>query len=95
MHVKSHAIWRSFGLGLGYFSPYDWALIWLDSRISPPGLFCFAQYGGMLCFFAHFECIFYVFHECPPTNGQTPKLMEIVSSKALCLSLVFILAVFI
>jgi len=36
----------------------------------------------MLCFFAHFECIFYVFHECPPTNGQTPKLEEIISSKS-------------
>jgi hypothetical protein len=30
----------------------------------------------MLCFFTHFECIFYVFHEFPPANGQTPKFVE-------------------
>ena len=93
--MKFHAIGRSFGLGLGSFSPHDWVLIGLNNRFSPPRIFCFAQYGGKLCFFVHFECIFYVFHECPPANGQTPKLVEIVSSKALYLSLVFILAVFI
>jgi len=93
--LKFHAIWRSLGLGLGSFSPHDWALIWLDSGPSPLWLFCFVQYGVMLCLFAHFECIFYVFRECPPANGQTSKLVKIVSSKALCLSLVFILVVFI
>jgi len=61
MPVKFHAIWRSLGLGFGSFSPHDWNLIWLGSRLSPPGLFCFAQYGVTLCFFAHFERIFYVF----------------------------------
>jgi len=66
--VKFHAIWRSFGLGLGSFSPHDWALIWLGSGLSPLGLFCFVQYGVMLCFFAHFECIFYVFHEVKHQN---------------------------
>ena len=74
------------------FSLHDWALIWLGSGPSPLGLFYFAQYGVMLCFF---ECIFYIFLKCRPANGQTPKLVEIVSSKALCLSLVFILVVFI
>ena len=59
-----------------------------SSRPSPLGLFCLAQYGVTLCFFAHFECVFHVFHKCPHANGQTPKLVEIVSSKALCLSLV-------
>ena len=73
-------------MGLGSFSPHDWALIWLGSGLSPLGLFCFVQYGVMLCLFAHFECIFYVFRECPPANGQTSKLVKIVSSKALCLS---------
>jgi hypothetical protein len=34
--------------------------------------------------------IFLVILTCPPVNGKTPKLMEIVSSKALCLSLVSI-----
>jgi hypothetical protein len=52
------------------------------------GSFFFSQYCVILCFFAHFECVFHVFHECPPANGQTPKLVEIVSSKALFLSLV-------
>jgi len=69
-------------LGLGSFSPHDWALIWLGSRLSPPGFFCFAQYGVLLVFFVHFGCIFFVFLECCPANGQTPKLVEIVSSKS-------------
>ena len=42
MPVKFYVIWRSFGLGLDYFSPHDWALIWLGSGLSPLGLFCFA-----------------------------------------------------
>ena len=45
------------------------------------GSFCFAYYCVTLCFFVHFECIFHVFHECLPANDQTPKLVEIVSSK--------------
>ena len=81
MPVKFHAIWRSFGLGLGSFSRHDWALSSLGSGLSPLGLFCFVQHGVMLCFFVHYECIFYIFLECPPANGQTPKLVEIVSSK--------------
>jgi hypothetical protein len=70
-----------------FFSIYL-ALIWPGSRPSPLGLFCLAQYGVTLCVFAHFECIFLVFHKCPLANGQTPKLVEIVSSKALFLGLV-------
>jgi len=68
-------------------SPLFQALILLVSGPSPLGLFCFAQYRVTLCFFAYFECIFHLFHECTPANGQTPKLVEIVSSKTLCLSL--------
>ena len=62
-------------------SPLFQALILLVSGPSPLGIFCFAQYGVILCFFVHFECIFYVFHEYPPANDQTPKLVEIVISK--------------
>ena len=71
-------------------SPLFQALILLVSGPSPLGLFCFAQYRVTLCFFAHFECIFHLFHECPPANGQTLKLVDIVSSKALFLSLVHV-----
>ena len=70
-------------------------LVWYVVGLLLLGSFYFAQYHVILYFSAHFECIFHVFHECTPTNGQTPKLVEIVSSKTLCLSLVFILAVFI
>jgi hypothetical protein len=67
------------------------ALIWSSSRPSP--LSSFALRNMVSCF-AHFECVFHVFPRSPPANGQIPKLVEIVSSKALCLSLAFILAVF-
>ena len=68
-------------------SPLFQALFLLVSGPSPLGLFCFAQYRVTLCFFAHFECIFHLFHEFPPAKAKTPKLVEIVSSKTLCLSL--------
>ena len=37
---------------------------------------------------------FQVIPTCPPINGKTLKLMEIISSKSLCLSLVIILVDF-
>ena len=40
--------------------------------------------------FAHFLALYVYFHKCPPANGQTPKLVEIVSFKALFLNLVFV-----
>ena len=46
-------------------------------------------------FLVHFRYISCTILICPPAIGQTPKLVEIISSKALCLSLVFIWAYFI
>ena len=46
-------------------------------------------------FLVHFRYISCTIPICPPAIGQTPKLVEIISSKVLCLSLVFIWAYFI
>ena len=48
-----------------------------------------------IVFLVHFRYISCAIPICPPAIGQTPKFVEIVSSKALCLSLVFIWAYFI
>jgi hypothetical protein len=69
---------------LGSFSPHDWALICLVSGPYPIGLM-------LDVFLVYFERIFHVLHKCPPANGQTSKLVEFISSKALFLSLVFTL----
>ena len=95
MPVKFHAIWRSFGLGLGSFSLHDWALIWLGCEPSPLGLFCFVQYGVMLCFL----CILNVF-SIYSLNAllqmvKHQNLWKLLVLKALCLRLVFILAIFV
>ena len=70
--------------GFWAFSPCDRALIFLVSGPSPPSLMS----GDVMPCHIRIWARFQVIPTCPPINGKTPKLMEIVSSKALCLSLV-------
>jgi hypothetical protein len=48
---------------------------------------CLCPMFVLLYFLSYISCAILI---CPPAIGQTTKLMEIVSFKALCLSLVFI-----
>ena len=64
--MKFDMDWRWFSLDLTFSSPYDWALICLVSGPSPLELM---TCDVMPYLIAHFECIFYVFHEYPHANG--------------------------
>ena len=77
-----------FGLVLHLF----WALICLVVGLVSLGLMSGIYFAKFL---VHFRLILCVIPTCPPGNGKSPKLVELISSKALCLGLVFILAVFI
>jgi hypothetical protein len=70
-----------FGEGLYWVwpcSPCDWALICLVSGPSPLGLMSDVYIVVFLIYFRH---IFYVILSCPPTNDESPKLVEFVSYK--------------
>jgi hypothetical protein len=69
--------WAFFSMWQGLDLPGKWAF-------SPRGS-CPVMLRLVYCVFGH---IFLVIPTCPPVNGKTPKLKEIISSKALCLSLV-------
>ena len=65
----AYEVWQDLEVvcfGFGLFSPCDWALICLIGGPSPLELM---TCDVMPYLIAHFECIFYVFHEYPPTNG--------------------------
>ena len=73
--IKFDMIWRWFALVLAFLSsclgpdlPSDWAsFLW----------------AGVELIFILCSLAFYVyFHKCPPTNGQTPKLVELISYKS-------------
>jgi hypothetical protein len=71
---------------LAFFSPPNWALNFLVSGPSPIGLMS----GDVTPCLCTFDTFLVLFPTCPPANGQTPKLMESVSFKALFLGLVFV-----
>ena len=74
-------------MGFGLFTPHDWALICLVVGLLPLG---FMLGVCIVVFLVHFRYIFHIILTCPPTNDESPKLVESVSSKALFLGLVFI-----
>ena len=53
-------------------------------------LFGLVYNGVYALFLCTFLALYVYFNKCLPTNGQTPKHVEIVSFKALFLNLVFV-----
>ena len=74
-------VWLDFGLVLHLF----WALICLVGASIPFGS---CQGICILVFLVYFRNISFVIMTCPSTKDQTPKLVKMVSSKALFLGLV-------
>jgi hypothetical protein len=60
--------------------PIVYALICLVVGF-PLGLMLLSAIWCYTLFLAHFEPFYVYFHKCPPTNEQSPKLVEVVSYK--------------
>jgi hypothetical protein len=76
-------VWFDFGFVLHLF----WALICLVVGLLPLWLTSGICIVVFLIYFRYFSC---VISKCPPAKDQTSGLVEIVSSKALFLRLVFV-----